>query len=94
VQVAVYTEHHLIVTHEVTKMALHVLAYNLTRVMEHHGTWPSDRGNPDIGCWAETVSRCHEPGVGGGFVAAVLLPLVPHGFYTTKTLSRPWLKRQ
>ena len=33
------------------EMALHVLAYNLTRVMNIMGPRPADRGNPDIGCW-------------------------------------------
>ena len=43
VQVAVDIKNHLIVTHEVTnvtEMALHVLAYNLTRVMNIVGVKP------------------------------------------------------
>ena len=46
------------------EMALHVLAYNLTRVMNIMGPGPSDRSNPNIGCRAETVSRCHEHRIG------------------------------
>ena len=46
------------------EMALHVLAYNLTRVMNIMGPGPSDRSNPNIGCCAETVSRCHEHRIG------------------------------
>jgi hypothetical protein len=32
-----------------TEMALHVLAYNLTRVMKHYGAWTADCGDADIG---------------------------------------------
>jgi hypothetical protein len=32
---------------------------------KHHGNGPSDRSNRNIGCCAETVSRCHERGIGG-----------------------------
>ena len=32
---------------------------------QHLGAGPSDCGNPNIGCCAETGSRCNEPGIGG-----------------------------
>jgi hypothetical protein len=41
------------------EMALHVLAYILTRVINIM-TGPSHCSNPIIGCWVETVSRYHE----------------------------------
>ena len=69
------------------EMALHVLAYNLTRVIKHHRTGPSDRGNPNMGCCNETVAdaMCLALAVTR---RGLLSSLMPHSFDTTETRSR------
>ena len=42
-----------------TEMALHVLAYNMKRVMQHSGRWWFDGGDPGIG-----PHRCQPPPTG------------------------------
>jgi hypothetical protein len=71
------------------EMALHVLAYNLTRVINIMGL-ASHCSNAHIGCCAETVSRCHERGFGVTHSPRAFPQLAPHHFYTTKTPSGHW----
>jgi len=69
----------------VAEMALHVLAYSHAR-HEHHGTGPADRGNPDLGRWAETVCGYREPGLGRGFITAAQAAWFLHDQDPTRTL--------
>ena len=75
-QLALYVVALVVITKPMGLYLMRVLDANGKLVSAPNGTLQGGAGNDTIRV------------LSGGFVAAVLRPLVPHGFYTTKGMTR------